>query len=64
MQNELQKKRNSNSLFAVSLILFDPHHCFLGEILENAAFFSVRIQDIPSFERFLAQLKTYYYDYA
>jgi len=34
------------------------------EILENAALWSVKQQDIPSFERYIAQLKTYYYDYA
>lgn len=34
------------------------------EILENAALWSVKQKDIPSFERYIAQLKTYYYDYA
>jgi len=34
------------------------------EILENAATFSLNIRDIPSFARYLAQLKTYYYDYS
>lgn len=34
------------------------------EILENAALWSVKQNDIPSFERYIAQLKTYYYDYA
>jgi len=34
------------------------------EVLENAALLSVRQRDIPSFERYLAQLKTYYYDYS
>jgi len=34
------------------------------EILENAALLSIRQRDISSFERYIAQLKTYYYDYA
>ncbi len=35
----------------------------LGETLELGALWSVRVQDIPSFERYMAQLKTYYHDY-
>eukprot|EP01118_Nematostelium_gracile_P006096 TRINITY_DN194_c0_g1_i1.p1 TRINITY_DN194_c0_g1~~TRINITY_DN194_c0_g1_i1.p1 ORF type:complete len:278 (-),score=83.42 TRINITY_DN194_c0_g1_i1:27-809(-) len=34
------------------------------EILECAALYAVTNQDIPSFERYFAQLKTYYHDYA
>jgi len=34
------------------------------EILENAAMYSLQIEDISSFARYLAQLKTYYYDYS
>jgi len=34
------------------------------EILEQAVLFSVKIKDIPAFERFFAQVKPYYYDYA
>jgi len=33
------------------------------EILENAALFAIQTKDVLSFERNLAQLKTYYYDY-
>lgn len=34
------------------------------EVLEYGAFLSIRMKDIPAFERYYAQLKTYYYDYA
>ncbi|XP_054153117.1 26S proteasome non-ATPase regulatory subunit 8-like [Oppia nitens] len=33
------------------------------DVLEIGALFSIAKQDIPSFERYLAQLKTYYFDY-
>jgi 26S proteasome regulatory subunit N12 len=33
------------------------------EILEHAVLLSVKTKDIPSFERYIAQVKTYYYDY-
>ncbi|KAG1471700.1 hypothetical protein G6F56_001972 [Rhizopus delemar] len=32
------------------------------DILELGAYYSVRIKDIPSFERYIAQLNTYYHD--
>jgi len=34
------------------------------EILEHAVLFSVKSKDIPAFERYFAQVKPYYYDYA
>jgi len=34
------------------------------EILEHAAILSAQVSDIAAFERYFAQLKTYYYDYA
>jgi len=34
------------------------------EILEHAVLFSVKVKDIPAFERYFAQVKPYYYDYA
>ncbi|KAG9285824.1 hypothetical protein G9A89_013249 [Geosiphon pyriformis] len=34
------------------------------EILEIGAYWSVRVKDIPSFERYIAQLHTYYSDYS
>ncbi|KAJ3227651.1 hypothetical protein HDU81_006550 [Chytriomyces hyalinus] len=34
------------------------------EILELGAQWSVKAKDIPSFERYIAQLKTYYHDYS
>jgi len=34
------------------------------EILEYAVLLSVRSKDIPAFERYIAQLKPYYYDFA
>jgi len=34
------------------------------EILEIGALWSIRVKDIPSFERYIAQLKTYYHDYS
>jgi len=37
-------------------------YLFLGEVLEIGALWSVRVQDIPSFERYIAQLKVYYQD--
>ena len=33
------------------------------DILETGALYSVASQDIPGFERYLAQLKSYYLDY-
>ena len=35
----------------------------VGEILEIGAYYSIRVKDIPAFERYLAQLKVYYQDY-
>ncbi|KAI8617009.1 COP9 signalosome [Chytriomyces sp. MP71] len=35
-----------------------------GEILEIGAEWSVKAKDIPSFERYISQLKTYYNDYS
>jgi len=34
------------------------------EILEHAALLSIRMRDIPAFERYVAQLKVYYNDFA
>lgn len=34
-----------------------------GEVLEIGAQWSIRVKDIPSFERYISQLKTYYSDY-
>eukprot|EP00741_Cyanophora_paradoxa_P002055 tig00000545_g1991.t1 len=34
------------------------------EILELASMLAIRMKDIPAFERHIAQLKTYYFDYA
>ncbi|KAF7726882.1 hypothetical protein EC973_008389 [Apophysomyces ossiformis] len=34
------------------------------EILETGAYYSVRVKDIASFERYIAQLNTYYHDFA
>jgi 26S proteasome regulatory subunit N12 len=36
---------------------------FLGDVLEIGAQWSVRTKDIPSFERYMAQLQTYYNDH-
>lgn len=36
----------------------------VGEVLEYACFLSLRNKDVASFERYFAQLKPYYYDYA
>jgi len=36
----------------------------LREILEYGALLSIQLRDIPSFERYIAQVKTYYHDYA
>jgi len=33
------------------------------EIVEYGILLSIKLKDIPSFERYLAQIKTYYYDY-
>lgn len=37
---------------------------YAGDILEAGAYYSVRIKDIASFERYIAQLNTYYHDLA
>ncbi|KAI8926761.1 proteasome 26S subunit [Entophlyctis helioformis] len=43
----------------------DPKELLLArEILEIGALWSIRSKDIPSFERYIAQLKAYYVDYA
>jgi 26S proteasome regulatory subunit N12 len=34
-----------------------------GDILETGAQWSIAMKDIPSFERYMAQLKCYYLDY-
>jgi 26S proteasome regulatory subunit N12 len=34
------------------------------EVLEIGALWSIRVKDISSFERYIAQLKTYYHDYS
>ena len=34
-----------------------------GDVLEIGVQWSVLMKDIPSFERYMAQLKCYYYDY-
>jgi 26S proteasome regulatory subunit N12 len=36
----------------------------VGDILEIGALWSIKAKDIPSFERYIAQLKTYYFDMA
>ena len=36
----------------------------LGDILEAGAYYSVRAKDIESFERYIAQLNTFYHDLA
>jgi 26S proteasome regulatory subunit N12 len=36
---------------------------FAGDILEIGAQWSIAVKDIPSFERYMAQLKCYYLDY-
>jgi len=33
------------------------------EILEHGALLSIKLKDIPSFERYIAQIKPYYYDF-
>ena len=35
----------------------------IGDVLEIGVQWSVLVKDIPSFERYMAQLKCYYYDY-
>lgn len=35
-----------------------------GEILEIGAFWSIRTQDVPSFDRYFSQLQAFYTDYA
>jgi len=40
------------------------HAVLIREILEYGALLSVLLKDIPSFERYISQLKTYYFDSA
>jgi hypothetical protein len=35
----------------------------VGDVLEMGALFSVSAKDIPAFERYMAQLKSYYLDF-
>lgn len=46
----------------VGLICVDDDN--IGEILEHAVLLSVKAKDIPAFERYFAQVKPYYFDYA
>jgi hypothetical protein len=39
------------------------NYCFAGDILEIGVQWSIECKDIPSFERYMAQLKSYYLDY-
>jgi hypothetical protein len=43
---------------------FSTYNTFKGEILEHGVLLSIQTKDIPSFERCVAQLKVYYFDYA
>lgn len=33
---------------------------FVGEVLEMGAYYSIKIKDIPAFERYMSQLQSYY----
>jgi 26S proteasome regulatory subunit N12 len=46
------------SVWCLTTILFSA-----GDILEIGAQWSIAVKDIPSFERYMAQLKCYYLDY-
>lgn len=39
------------------------YYVFTGDILEVGVQCSIAMHDIPSFERYMAQLKCYYLDY-
>lgn len=45
------------------IIVYNPVFCFAGDVLEIGALWSILKKDIPSFERYMAQLKCYYFDY-
>jgi hypothetical protein len=53
--------------YSYSLLLYgcdtDIFLPFAGDILEIGAQWSIAVKDIPSFERYMAQLKCYYLDY-
>lgn len=41
----------------------NKHEAILARsVLETGAFYSIRMQDVPSFERYIAQLKVYFFD--
>jgi len=46
------------SVWRLTTIVFSA-----GDILEIGAQWSIAVKDIPSFERYMAQLKCYYLDY-
>jgi len=46
------------SVWCLTPVLFSA-----GDILEIGAQWSIAVKDIPSFERYMAQLKCYYLDY-
>jgi 26S proteasome regulatory subunit N12 len=52
-------------VYCSSLLLYMIQHFlpFTGDILEIGAQWSIAVKDIPSFERYMAQLKCYYLDY-
>jgi 26S proteasome regulatory subunit N12 len=47
----------------VSVWYLTPVLFSAGDILEIGAQWSIAVKDIPSFERYMAQLKCYYLDY-
>ena len=44
-------------------LIKDIFCCILGDALEIGVQWSILKKDIPSFERYMAQLKPYYLDY-
>jgi 26S proteasome regulatory subunit N12 len=73
--NELKKAFRAEELEQCGVILAklkvctSPGSCcgtdnqYAGEILEVGAFWSIRSEDIPSFDRYYSQLQTFYDDY-
>lgn len=51
-------------LLCSSILHLNLTNFFLsGETLEYGILLSIKLKDIPSFERYTAQIKTFYYDY-
>lgn len=60
-EQELIYARKSLSLLQPKAVILTQQNS--GDILEIGAFWSIRVKDVPSFDRYFSQLQTFYSDY-